>query len=80
VLGRHWCRRAGGPLSRYCNHLDLLPEVQAICEDTIVAVREHGIADRRSSVLNTFWVSVAGRVQGCQGQQHGRGRHLIRFL
>ena len=41
-------------LVRYCNHLDLPPNVQAICGDIIVAAREHGIADGRSPV------SIAG--------------------
>lgn len=41
-------------LVRYCNHLDLPPQVQAICKDIIVAAREHGIADGRSPV------SIAG--------------------
>ncbi|KAI0060851.1 cyclin-like protein [Artomyces pyxidatus] len=41
-------------LVRYCNHLDLPPNVQAICKDIIVAAREHGIADGRSPV------SIAG--------------------
>ncbi|KAF8969337.1 cyclin-like protein [Flammula alnicola] len=41
-------------LVRYCNHLDLPPNVQAICGDIIVAARKHGIADGRSPV------SIAG--------------------
>ncbi len=41
-------------LVRYCNHLDLPPNVQAICGDIIIAAREHGIADGRSPV------SIAG--------------------
>lgn len=48
---------AQGPealLVRYCNHLDLPPNVQSICSDIIVAAREHGIADGRSPV------SIAG--------------------
>jgi len=39
---------------RYCNHLDLPANVQAICSDVIIAAREHGIADGRSPV------SIAG--------------------
>jgi len=48
---------ATGPenlLVRYCNHLDLPPNVQSICGDIIVAARKHGIADGRSPV------SIAG--------------------
>jgi len=48
---------ATGPenlLVRYCNHLDLPPNVQSICGDVIVAARKHGIADGRSPV------SIAG--------------------
>ncbi|KAF5333152.1 hypothetical protein D9611_002714 [Ephemerocybe angulata] len=41
-------------LVRYCNHLDLPPNVQGICSDIIVAARKHGIADGRSPV------SIAG--------------------
>jgi transcription initiation factor TFIIB len=41
-------------LVRYCNHLDLPANVQAICSDIIVAARKHGIADGRSPV------SIAG--------------------
>ncbi|KAF9535121.1 cyclin-like protein [Crepidotus variabilis] len=41
-------------LVRYCNHLDLPPNVQSICSDIIVAARKHGIADGRSPV------SIAG--------------------
>jgi len=41
-------------LARYCNHLDLPPNVQAICSDIIVLARKHGIADGRSPV------SIAG--------------------
>ncbi|KAH6914740.1 cyclin-like protein [Coprinopsis sp. MPI-PUGE-AT-0042] len=41
-------------LVRYCNHLDLPPNVQGICSDIIIAAREHGIADGRSPV------SIAG--------------------
>jgi len=41
-------------LSRYCNHLDLPPNVQGICSDVIIAARKHGIADGRSPV------SIAG--------------------
>jgi len=41
-------------LVRYCNHLDLPPNVQSICGDIIVAARQHGIADGRSPV------SIAG--------------------
>ncbi|KAG5219386.1 transcription initiation factor IIB [Salix suchowensis] len=41
-------------LSRYCNHLDLPPNVQSICSDIIIAARKHGIADGRSPV------SIAG--------------------
>ncbi|KDQ64438.1 hypothetical protein JAAARDRAFT_166672 [Jaapia argillacea MUCL 33604] len=41
-------------LVRYCNHLDLPPNVQPICKDIIVAARTHGIADGRSPV------SIAG--------------------
>lgn len=41
-------------LVRYCNHLDLPPNVQAICKDIIVEARNHGIADGRSPV------SIAG--------------------
>jgi len=41
-------------LVRYCNHLDLPPNVQSICGDIIVAARKHGIADGRSPV------SIAG--------------------
>ncbi|KAI6146144.1 cyclin-like protein [Pisolithus tinctorius] len=41
-------------LVRYCNHLDLAPNVQSVCSDIIVAAREHGIADGRSPV------SIAG--------------------
>jgi transcription initiation factor TFIIB len=41
-------------LVRYCNHLDLPPNVQSICSDIIIAAREHGIADGRSPV------SIAG--------------------
>jgi len=48
---------ATGPenlLVRYCNHLDLPPQVQSICSDIIVAARKYGIADGRSPV------SIAG--------------------
>ncbi|KAF8165641.1 cyclin-like protein [Crassisporium funariophilum] len=41
-------------LVRYCNHLDLPPNVQSICSDIIIAARKHGIADGRSPV------SIAG--------------------
>ncbi|TFK25956.1 transcription initiation factor IIB [Coprinopsis marcescibilis] len=41
-------------LVRYCNHLDLSPQVQSICHDIIVTARKHGIGDGRSPV------SVAG--------------------
>lgn len=41
-------------LVRYCNFLDLPPNVQAICSDIIIAARQHGIADGRSPV------SIAG--------------------
>jgi len=41
-------------LVRYCNHLDLPPNVQAICSDIIIAARKYGIADGRSPV------SIAG--------------------
>jgi transcription initiation factor TFIIB len=41
-------------LVRYCNHLDLPPNVQSICGDVIVAARKYGIADGRSPV------SIAG--------------------
>jgi transcription initiation factor TFIIB len=41
-------------LARYCNHLDLPPNVQSICSDIIVEARKHGIADGRSPV------SIAG--------------------
>lgn len=41
-------------LVRYCNHLDLPPNVQSICSDIIVRAREMGIADGRSPV------SIAG--------------------
>ncbi|KAF7294313.1 hypothetical protein HMN09_01160300 [Mycena chlorophos] len=41
-------------LARYCNHLDLPQNVQAVCKDVIIAAREHGIADGRSPV------SIAG--------------------
>jgi len=41
-------------LVRYCNHLDLPPNVQPICGDIIVKARELGIADGRSPV------SIAG--------------------
>ncbi|KAI0050030.1 transcription initiation factor IIB [Auriscalpium vulgare] len=41
-------------LIRYCNHLALPANMQAICKDIIVAAREHGIADGRSPV------SIAG--------------------
>lgn len=41
-------------LVRYCNHLDLPPNVQAICSDIIIKARELGIADGRSPV------SIAG--------------------
>jgi len=41
-------------LSRYCNHLDLPPNVQSICRDIIRKARELGIADGRSPV------SIAG--------------------
>jgi len=41
-------------LVRYCNHLDLPPQVQSICSDIIIAARKHGIADGRSPV------SIAG--------------------
>ncbi|CCM00438.1 uncharacterized protein FIBRA_02470 [Fibroporia radiculosa] len=48
---------ARGPedlLVRYCNHLDLPPNVQPICSDIIIQARELGIADGRSPV------SIAG--------------------
>ncbi|KAK0461807.1 cyclin-like protein [Desarmillaria tabescens] len=48
---------ATGPESlvvRYCNHLDLPPNFQAICSDIIIAARELGIGDGRSPV------SIAG--------------------
>ncbi|KAF9057882.1 cyclin-like protein [Panaeolus papilionaceus] len=41
-------------LVRYCNHLDLPPNVQSICSDIIIAARKYGIADGRSPV------SIAG--------------------
>ena len=41
-------------LVRYCNHLDLPPNVQPICSDIIIKARELGIADGRSPV------SIAG--------------------
>ena len=41
-------------LVRYCNHLDLPPNVQSITSDVIIAARKHGIADGRSPV------SIAG--------------------
>lgn len=41
-------------LVRYCNHLDLPPNVQGVCSDIIVAAREQGIGDGRSPV------SIAG--------------------
>jgi transcription initiation factor TFIIB len=41
-------------LVRYCNHLDLPPSVQSVCEDIVVAARKNGIADGRSPV------SIAG--------------------
>ncbi|TFK55632.1 transcription initiation factor IIB [Heliocybe sulcata] len=41
-------------LIRYCNHLDLPPNVQPICKDIIQAARERGIAVGRSPV------SIAG--------------------
>jgi transcription initiation factor TFIIB len=41
-------------LVRYCNHLDLPPNVQSICGDIIIAARKHGIADGRSPI------SIAG--------------------
>ena len=41
-------------LVRYCNHLDLPPNVQPICADIIVKARDLGIADGRSPV------SIAG--------------------
>ncbi|KAI0832683.1 transcription initiation factor IIB [Trametes gibbosa] len=37
-------------LVRYCNHLDLPPNVQPICADIIIKARELGIADGRSPV------------------------------
>lgn len=50
-------RNIGGPeklLIRYCNHLDLPPNVQSITADVISEARKHGIADGRSPV------SIAG--------------------
>lgn len=41
-------------LVRYCNHLDLPPNVQPICSDIIKEARKQGIADGRSPV------SIAG--------------------
>lgn len=41
-------------LVRYCNHLNLPPNVQGVCSQIIVTAREHGIADGRSPV------SIAG--------------------
>ncbi|EFI27766.1 transcription initiation factor IIB [Coprinopsis cinerea okayama7 len=41
-------------LVRYCNHLDLPANVQAICSEIIVNARNHGIADGRSPI------SIAG--------------------
>jgi transcription initiation factor TFIIB len=41
-------------LVRYCNHLDLPPNVQSICADIIISARKHGVADGRSPV------SIAG--------------------
>ena len=41
-------------LIRYCNHLDLPPNVQPICADIIKQARQHGVADGRSPV------SIAG--------------------
>ncbi|KAF7355730.1 Cyclin-like protein [Mycena sanguinolenta] len=41
-------------LARYCNHLDLPPDVQSICADIIIEAQRHGIADERSPV------SIAG--------------------
>ncbi|KAH9833670.1 cyclin-like protein [Rhodofomes roseus] len=57
--GRHITTPAAarGPedlLVRYCNHLDLPPNVQPICSDIIIKARELGIADGRSPV------SIAG--------------------
>lgn len=50
-------RNVGGPeelLVRYCNHLDLPPNVHSITADVIREARERGIADGRSPV------SIAG--------------------
>jgi len=50
-------RNIGGPdklLIRYCNHLDLPPNVQAMTADVVIEARKHGIADGRSPV------SIAG--------------------
>lgn len=50
-------RNVGGAeelLVRYCNHLDLPPNVQSITSDIIKEARKHGIADGRSPV------SIAG--------------------
>lgn len=56
--GRHLTTPAArGPedlLVRYCNHLDLPPNVQPICADIIIKARDLGIADGRSPV------SIAG--------------------
>jgi len=41
-------------LIRFCNHLDLPPNLQPICKDIIIKAREMGIADGRSPV------SIAG--------------------
>ncbi|CAK5262854.1 unnamed protein product [Mycena citricolor] len=35
-------------LARYCNHLDLPPNVQSVCSDIIVTARKYGIAEGRS--------------------------------
>ncbi|TFL05771.1 cyclin-like protein [Pterulicium gracile] len=45
---------AEGLLGRFCNHLDLPPNVQAICSDIIIQARNLGIAAGRSPV------SIAG--------------------
>ncbi|KAF7336963.1 Transcription initiation factor IIB [Mycena venus] len=58
-------------LARYCNHLDLPPNVQFICSDIIVQARKHGIADGRSPVSIAggaifFTCNLLGKVKSLQ--------------
>ncbi|KAH9942570.1 cyclin-like protein [Amylocystis lapponica] len=52
-------------LIRFCNHLDLPPNLQPICREIIIKARELGIADGRSPVKSARDIStVAGVSEG----------------